>query len=255
MQKLISSGSALYPEDRRAIKQKVTPHLYEMYSSTEGGAVSVLGPQDAELYPDSVGRPCFRVQIEIVDQDDRPVPDGETGRLRYRSPASATGLSPGRQQRARSSDGWYYPGDLAALNADGFVFLKGRVKDMIIRGGVNIYPGRHRAGAAALGRGQRGRRRRHARRARSARRSARSSSRTRSADEAKLIVDLPRRACLLQGARRASSFSTACPSIRAARSSKPSCSSCYRTPRPAAPPDVAMRQGHATMDVTIRSRM
>ncbi len=139
MQKLISSGSALYPEDRRAIKQKVTPNLYEMYSSTEGGAVSVLGPQDAELYPDSVGRPCFRVQIEIVDQDDRPVPDGETGRLRYRSPASASGYYRGDSSGA-FKDGWYYPGDLAALNTEGFVFLKGRVKDMIIRGGVNIYP-------------------------------------------------------------------------------------------------------------------
>lgn len=140
MQKLISSGSALYPEDRRAIKQKLTPNLFEMYSSTEGGAVSVLGPQDAERYPDSVGRPAFRVQVEIVDGDDRPLPSGETGRLRYRSPASAQGYYAGDSTGA-FKDGWYYPGDLAAMNDEGFLFLKGRVKDMIIRGGVNIFPG------------------------------------------------------------------------------------------------------------------
>lgn len=140
MQKLISSGSALYPEDRRAIKAKVTPNLYEMYSSTEGGAVSVLGPQDADRYPDSVGRPCFRVRVEIVDGEDKPLPLGETGRLRYRSPASAQGYHAGDSTGA-FKDGWYYPGDLAVMNDEGFLFLKGRVKDMIIRGGVNIFPG------------------------------------------------------------------------------------------------------------------
>jgi acyl-CoA synthetase (AMP-forming)/AMP-acid ligase II len=140
IEKLISSGSALYPEERRAIKQKLTPNLFEMYSSTEGGAVSVLGPGDADMHPDSVGRPCFRVQVEIVDGEDRPLPPGETGRLRYRSPASAQSYHAG-DDTGVFKDGWYYPGDLAAMNADGFIFLKGRAKDMIIRGGVNVFPG------------------------------------------------------------------------------------------------------------------
>jgi acyl-CoA synthetase (AMP-forming)/AMP-acid ligase II len=140
LQSLVASGSALFPDERRAIKRRLTPHLYEMYSSTEGGAVSVLGPQDVERYPDSVGRPCFRVQVEIVDEEHRPLPVGETGRLRYRSPASAQAYYRGDSSEA-FRDGWYYPGDLAAINQDGFVFLKGRIKDMIIRGGVNIFPG------------------------------------------------------------------------------------------------------------------
>ena len=140
MKTLVASGSALFAEERRAIKQRLTPNLYEMYASTEGGAVSVLGPDDSDLHPDSVGRPCFRVQLEIVDENHQPLPIGETGRLRYRSPASAQGYYQGDSAEA-FRDGWYYPGDLAALNADGFVFLKGRVKDMIIRGGVNIFPG------------------------------------------------------------------------------------------------------------------
>ncbi len=140
LQKLVASGSALYAEERAAIKQRLTPNLYEMYSSTEGGGVSVLGPDDGDLHPNSVGRPCFRVEVEIVDTDHNSLPSGETGRLRYRSPASARSYHTGDSSEA-FRDGWYYPGDLAAISPDGFIVLKGRQKDMIIRGGVNIFPG------------------------------------------------------------------------------------------------------------------
>ena len=136
---LISSGSALHPDERLAIQQRLTPNLFEMYSSTEGGGISVLSPADCALHGDSVGRPAFRVQVEIVDETHAPLPPGEVGRLRYRSPASATGY-----YRAEGGDafrdGWFYPGDLARMGPDGFLFLAGRAKDMIIRGGINIYP-------------------------------------------------------------------------------------------------------------------
>jgi acyl-CoA synthetase (AMP-forming)/AMP-acid ligase II len=140
LRKLVSSGSALFLEERRAIRARLSPHLYELYSSTEGGAVSVLAPEEFELHPDSVGRPCFRVEVEVVDGEHRALPAGDVGRLRYRSPASSREYFVGDGSEA-FHDGWYYPGDLAALDAEGFVFLRGRAKDMIIRGGVNIYPG------------------------------------------------------------------------------------------------------------------
>jgi acyl-CoA synthetase (AMP-forming)/AMP-acid ligase II len=140
LRKLISSGSALFLEERRAIRARLSPHLYELYSSTEGGAVSVLAPEEFELRPDSVGRPCFRVEVEVVDNEHRTLPAGEVGRLRYRSPASSREYFVGDGSEA-FHDGWYYPGDLASLDADSFVTLRGRAKDMIIRGGVNIYPG------------------------------------------------------------------------------------------------------------------
>ncbi len=136
---LISSGSALHPDERLAIQQRLTPNLFEMYSSTEGGGISVLSPADCALHGDSVGRPAFRVQVEIVDEQHAPLPPGEVGRLRYRSPASAT-----EYYRAEGGDafrdGWFYPGDLARMGPDGFLFLAGRAKDMVIRGGINIYP-------------------------------------------------------------------------------------------------------------------
>ena len=140
MRKLISSGSALYREERYAVREKITPHLYEIYSSTEGGACTILGPEDLAAAPDSVGRAAFRVNLQIVDENHQPVPAGTVGRLRYRSPASPTGYFIGDSSEA-FREGWFYPGDLACLDENGYLYLKGRVKDMIIRGGVNIFPG------------------------------------------------------------------------------------------------------------------
>ena len=140
IQRLVSSGSMLYPEEKLAIKERLTPNLFEFYASTEGGGVSILAPGDFEKYPDSVGKACFRVTFEVVDEMDKPVPNSEVGRLRYKSPSSASEYYKGDNSEA-FKDGWFYPGDLAAVNNDGYLFLKGRTKDMIIRGGVNIYPG------------------------------------------------------------------------------------------------------------------
>lgn len=137
---LISSGSALHMEERRAIRDRLTPNLYELYSSTEGGSVSVTGPQEFLECPESLGRPAFRVDVQVVDAQDQPLPAGETGRLRYRSPASPDGYFIGDSDGA-FREGWFYPGDLACLDARGFLHLRGRSKDVIIRGGVNIYPG------------------------------------------------------------------------------------------------------------------
>ena len=140
LRKLISSGSMLYRDERLAVRERLTPQLYEIYSSTEGGACAIMGPEDMDAAPDSVGRPAFRVDVEVVDEQHRPLPAGEVGRLRYRSPASPREYFIGDGSDA-FRDGWFYPGDLACLDDDGFVTLHGRVKDMIIRGGVNIFPG------------------------------------------------------------------------------------------------------------------
>ena len=122
----------------------MSPRLIEYYSSTEGGGISYLTGEDA-AHPDreaSVGRPVFAVDVECVDEMHRPLPPGEVGRIRYRGPAVATGFWNDTDASAEAfRDGWYYPGDLGMRDAQGFLYLNGRVKDMIIRGGINIYPG------------------------------------------------------------------------------------------------------------------
>src|SRR5262249_52830242 len=112
------------------------PNLFDYYASTEGGGISVLAPADQRDHAGTVGRPAFAVAVEVVDADDRGLPPGTVGRLRYRGPGVAADAGDG----TRRPGGWFYPGDLAAIDADGFVTLKGRAADVIIRGGVNIYP-------------------------------------------------------------------------------------------------------------------
>ena len=138
---LISSGSPLTAWERKHIREDICPNFIEYYSSTEGGGVSVLSGEDQLRYGESVGRAIFGVEVQIVDDDDRVVPAGTVGRVRYRGPAVADGFYKDPEASAESfRDGWFSPGDLGALNEEGFLFLKGRAKDMIIRGGVNIYP-------------------------------------------------------------------------------------------------------------------
>lgn len=136
---LVSSGSTLHPEERRAIRERVCAGFIEYYASTEGGGITMLKPADQDRRPDSVGRPIVGVEIEIVDETHAKLPPGAIGRVRYRGPGVATGFH-AADSSEQFRDGWFYPGDLAAMDGEGFVTLKGRAKDMIIRGGVNIYP-------------------------------------------------------------------------------------------------------------------
>ncbi|NML48746.1 long-chain fatty acid--CoA ligase [Ramlibacter sp. G-1-2-2] len=138
---LISSGSPLTAEERIQIRERLCPNFIEYYSSTEGGGVTVLSSEDQLAHPTSVGRPVFGVGIEVVNDANQPLPNGEVGRIRYRGPTVADGFyNDAEAAREAFVDGWFYPGDLGMLDDEGYLFLRGRAKDMIIRGGVNIYP-------------------------------------------------------------------------------------------------------------------
>ena len=139
MNVLISSGAALHAPEQREIRRRISPRLFQYYSSTEGGGCSVLTPDAFEGHPDSVGQPCFGVDVQVVDESHLPLSPGNVGRVRYRSPASADHYYKG-DESAAFHEGFFYPGDLGAFDEDGFLYLRGRSQDLIIRGGVNIYP-------------------------------------------------------------------------------------------------------------------
>jgi acyl-CoA synthetase (AMP-forming)/AMP-acid ligase II len=138
---LLSSGAPLTAAERADIGARLCPNFFEYYASTEGGGVSLLTPEDHAAHRESVGRPVFGVEVEIVDDDDRSLSSGVVGILRYRGPGVAPGYYNDPEASAETFHGdWFYPGDLATLDAQRFITLKGRRKDMIIRGGINIYP-------------------------------------------------------------------------------------------------------------------
>ena len=138
---LFSSGAPLTRDERLAIRDHLNPRFCEYYASTEGGGVTLLTAADIDNHADSVGRAVHGVEVQIVDDAHQMLPPDTVGRLRYRSPGCASGFY--RDDAASNDafhDGWFYPGDLARLDAGGFLTLAGRAKDMIIRAGINIYP-------------------------------------------------------------------------------------------------------------------
>ena len=138
---LISSGSSLYPDERRTIMRELSPNFFNFYSSTEGGGVSVLRPEHPDHVSMSVGQVVFGSEAQVVDDHHQTVAVGTIGRIRYRGGSVADSFYRNPEDSAAAfRDGWYYPGDLGCFEADGFLYLTGRAKDMIIRGGVNIYP-------------------------------------------------------------------------------------------------------------------
>jgi acyl-CoA synthetase (AMP-forming)/AMP-acid ligase II len=138
---LLSTGAILHEEERKAVMDRLCPSFINYYGSSEGGGVSILTSQHGPEAAGSVGQAVFNTRLEIVDSDHNPVAAGEIGRIRYRGPGVASGFykNPGADREAYH-DGWFYPGDLGRVDDAGYLFLAGRSKEMIIRGGANIYP-------------------------------------------------------------------------------------------------------------------
>jgi acyl-CoA synthetase (AMP-forming)/AMP-acid ligase II len=138
---LLSSGSSLYPEERRKIMRELCPNFFNFYSSSEGGGISLLRPEHPDEVSLSVGQVVFGAEVQIIDENHKQVAPGTVGTIRYRGGAVANSYYRNPEESAIAfRDGWYYPGDVGRFDADGFLYLTGRTKDMIIRGGVNIYP-------------------------------------------------------------------------------------------------------------------
>jgi acyl-coenzyme A synthetase/AMP-(fatty) acid ligase len=112
-----------------------------MYGTAETNVISYLRPADVASHAGSVGQPHSLMEVQVVDDRDRPLSVGEEGKLRVRGPALASPLAvPGSPTNTGFRDGWYYPGEIAALDDRGFIFLTGRASEVIIRRGAKIYP-------------------------------------------------------------------------------------------------------------------
>ena len=139
---LVSVGMPLYPEEKRAIVRRVTPNFFDIYGTSGIGTISCLMPADIEAKAASVGRAVPGIAIEVVDARGVPCAAGATGRLRCRGETGAKaflGLAEAGGHE-RFAEGWYYPGEVGFLDADGFFFITGRAAELIRRSGIDIFP-------------------------------------------------------------------------------------------------------------------
>lgn len=138
---LSSSGAALEAELWTEVEQRFGVSVINLYGLTEtvAGGVFAGGPVGVP-HPGSIGRP-IDCELRIVDTDGRDVGVDEPGELLMRGELLMSGYFDDPALTAETMvDGWFYTGDLASRNADGIYFIRGRIKNIVIRGGVNISP-------------------------------------------------------------------------------------------------------------------
>ncbi|GIE90265.1 class I adenylate-forming enzyme family protein [Actinoplanes regularis] len=116
--------------------------VHELYGSTEAGVVTNLRPPDARRKAGSVGHPWFATEVRVVGGDGRPVGPGEPGELYSRSPYLMNGYheNPAATAACTTPDGFLTSGDIVIRDEEGFISIVDRIKDVIITGGVNVYP-------------------------------------------------------------------------------------------------------------------
>ena len=140
LEMILSLGAPLLREHKEALNRLLPGRFYELYGLTEG-FVTVLDKMDYAAKPDSVGVPPPFFEMRIVDENDNELPAGEVGEICGRGPM----LMPGYYKRPDLTaeaikNGWLHSGDMGYVDEDGFLYLVDRKKDMIISGGVNVYP-------------------------------------------------------------------------------------------------------------------
>ncbi|MGE0556095.1 MAG: class I adenylate-forming enzyme family protein [Gemmatimonadales bacterium] len=137
---VLSLGAPLLLEHKQALIARLPRRLYELYGLTEGFA-TVLDRDDVARKPGSVGGAMPYTEIRIVDSEGRDLPPGEVGEIVGRSGHVTPGYYNRPDLTAQAiRDGWVFTGDLGYLDEEGFLYLVDRKKDMIVSGGINVYP-------------------------------------------------------------------------------------------------------------------
>jgi long-chain acyl-CoA synthetase len=138
----VSGGAALAVEVLRGFEAAFGCAVLEGYGLSETSPVASFNHPDRERKPGSIGTPIEGVEMRVVDEDRKPLPQGEIGEIAIRGPNVMKGYwnRPEATSEAIDEDGWFYTGDLARVDQDGYFFIVDRKKELIIRGGYNVYP-------------------------------------------------------------------------------------------------------------------
>ncbi|XP_071950333.1 medium-chain acyl-CoA ligase ACSF2, mitochondrial-like isoform X1 [Antedon mediterranea] len=138
----VTGGSPIPSDVIFELNKKLGVHLLNVYGCTETLCVSCLTVNDSPDVWNTSGRPFPNVEIQIVDEEGCPVEVGEKGEIFVRSPTAFRGYCGDIEKTKQmiTENGWIKMGDVGKLNADGYLTIVGRIKDIIIRRGVNVHP-------------------------------------------------------------------------------------------------------------------
>jgi acyl-coenzyme A synthetase/AMP-(fatty) acid ligase len=138
---LYVAGAFIAPHEIEAVRDAITRNTYVSYACTEVGLISLLGPADPVGPAGRVGRVVPGLRAHAVDDDHRPLAPGTVGRLGFRAPWIPDAYVANEKASAQYfHDGWFYPGDVGAVDAEGWLSLHGRSDDVINFGGVKLQP-------------------------------------------------------------------------------------------------------------------
>jgi long-chain acyl-CoA synthetase len=136
-----SGGAALPVKLLHEFEKRFNVPVLEGYGMSEGSPVVTFNQLNAPRKPGSIGKPFWGVEVKLVDEAGKEVAAGEKGELWYRGHNVMKGYYKKPEETALAlTDGWLHSGDIAIKDEDGFFFIVDRTKDMIIRGGMKIYP-------------------------------------------------------------------------------------------------------------------
>jgi fatty-acyl-CoA synthase len=138
---VMSGAAPLTTETARRFMEKFGPVLWNFYGATETGLVTLAGPGDHVTRPGTIGKAMRGNSIRLLDDAGNAVKPGEIGELYARNPTMIAGYHRNADATQSSQrEGHFSVGDLGRVDADGYYYLESRKHDMVISGGVNIYP-------------------------------------------------------------------------------------------------------------------
>ena len=136
-----SGGAALPVQVLHDFEARFKVSVLEGYGMSEGSPVVTFNQPSLGTKPGSIGKEVWGVEVKLVDDEGNEVPVGEKGELLYKGHNVMKGYYKKPEANAKTlKDGWLHSGDVAIKDEDGFYFIVDRTKDMIIRGGLNVYP-------------------------------------------------------------------------------------------------------------------
>ena len=138
----IMSGAAPVPVSLIEKYSAMGIEIHQVYGLTEsGGPACLISPDEAIKRAGSTGKAFFHTEVKVIDPDGGEVAANETGEVIIRAPHLMLGYWNRPDATAETIiDGWLHTGDIAMIDEDGFIYIKDRIKDMIISGGENVYP-------------------------------------------------------------------------------------------------------------------